>query len=376
MADPLKLARQAEPALLDLLRQLVEIESPTGDKAANDRLGRVIAAELESVGGQVEVFPQTEYGDHLLARWPGRGRHGLIIGHRDTVWPAGTLARTGYERSDGRIYGPGVLDMKGGIAATLVALGLLRDNGLWPDRPLRFLNNSDEEKGSTTSRRLIESEAEGAAYVIVMEPGQGLEGKLATRRKGVGEFRVSVEGRACHASRVPEQGVSAIQELARQISRIYELSDSERGTTVSVGLVKGGTARNTVAAHAECVVDVRVSNAAEAERVAGAMRGLRRITDGARVVAVGGFHRPPMERTPAIAGLVERVKALATDLGIDLQEVYGSGGSDANLTAAVGAPTVDSMGAVGENPHAEGEYILVDELVRRTALLVHVLASL
>jgi glutamate carboxypeptidase len=376
MTCPIALAKEAEPRLFGLLQRLVECESPSEDKAANDRLGQLIAAEIGPLGGEIEFAPVAEYGDHLLVRWPGRGGPGLIIGHRDTVWPTGTLRRIPYSAADGRVFGPGVLDMKGGIAATVVALELLAQSGSWPARPLTVLINSDEEKGSPTSRPLIESEARNAAYVVVMEPGQGPKGRLATRRKGVGEFRISVEGEACHASLVPTRGVSAIKEMAGLISRVYQLGAPDAGTNVNVGLVSGGTARNTVPAHAECVVDVRVTDHAEAARISKAIRELEPTGERARIEVNGGFHRPPMERTPANVELLRRVKSLAGELGISLEETSAPGGSDANLTAALDVPTIDSMGAVGENAHAEGEYVVAAELVRRTGLLVHILRSL
>lgn len=376
MVDLLNMANEERSSLFDLLKRLVEVESPSDDKVGNDRLGALLASELEALGADIVFVPQPEYGDHLLARWPGRSKQGLVIGHRDTVWPLGTLARFGYEHRNGRVYGPGVLDMKGGLAAAIAGLQLLRESGRWPSRPLTFLINADEEKGSVTSRPVIEKEAGNAEYVIVMEPGQGPTGSIPTRRKGVGEYHIFIEGTACHASLVADQGVSAIREMGLIISYIYSIADYEKGTTVNVGLVNGGTARNTVAARAHCVVDVRVPTKKEADRIESEMQGLNPSVDGASIRVTGGLHRPPMERTPAISSLVERIHALANDLGIELLEVNAAGGSDANLTAAIGAATVDGMGAIGGNAHAEGEYIVAEDLVRRAALFAHVVASL
>lgn len=376
LTDWLTLAETRRDGLFDLLEQLVRIESPTSDKAGNDRASALVAGELAALGGRVTVDRQAEFGDHIIVSWPGKGAPGFIIGHIDTVWPAGTLARMGYTHRGGRTFGPGVLDMKGGIAATVTALRALREAGLWPARPLKVLINADEERGSPSSRPLIETEVKGAAYAIVMEPGQGPKGALKTRRKGLGEFKVTVTGRAAHAGVSPEKGISAIHELAHQILRIQSFANSVDGTSVNVGLVLGGSARNTVPARAEAIVDMRAPDAARCKRLEAELRSLQPVLKGAKIAVEGSFHRPPMERTPAIAALIEQVQGLGRELGMELPEEPTGGGSDANLTAALGVPTVDGLGAIGENPHAEGENIVAEELVRRTALLARTLHQL
>jgi glutamate carboxypeptidase len=376
VTDWLALAGRYRDPLFELLEQLVRIESPTSDKAGNDRAVRLAAGKLASLGGAVSVNHQSGFGDHIAVTWPGNGAHGLVIGHVDTVWPLGTLARMGYAQKSGRIFGPGVLDMKGGVAATVTALQMLKDAGLWPSRPIEILLNSDEERGSPSSRPLIEAAAMGAAYCIVMEPGQGPKGALKTRRKGLGEFKVTVRGRAAHAGVAPEKGVSAIHELAHQVLRIQSFANSLDGISVNVGLISGGSARNTVPAHAEAIVDVRAPDAVHCKRLEAGLRSLQPVLKGAKIVVEGGFHRPPMERTPAIAELIERVQGFGRELGLELPEEPTGGGSDANLTAAQGVPTVDGMGPVGENPHAEGECIVPEELVKRTALLARALYGL
>lgn len=376
MTDWLSLAQARRDELFAVLEQMVRIESPTSDKAGNDRASGFVTEKLAALGGSVIVDRQAEFGDHVIVSWPGEGAPGFVIGHIDTVWPVGTLARMGYTHNGGRIFGPGVLDMKGGIAATVTALGALKEAGLWPTRPLKILINADEERGSPSSRPLIESEVKGAAYAIVMEPGQGPKGALKTRRKGLGEFRVTVTGRAAHAGVSPEKGVSAIHELAHQILRIQSFAKSGDGISVNVGLVSGGSARNTVPAHAEVIVDMRAPDAARCKLLEAELRSLQPVLKGAKIAVEGSFHRPPMERTPAIAALIEQVQGLGRELGMELPEEPTGGGSDANLTAALGVPTVDGMGAIGENPHAEGENIVAEGLIWRTALLARTLHQL
>ncbi len=225
MTDWLALAAKQQASLFGLLEELVTIESPTSCKAGNDRAGQLLTGCARALGASVEIHRQSEFGDHIVAGWPGKGKHGLLIGHMDTVWPLGTLGRMGYTVRGGHIYGPGVLDMKGGLAATLRALALVQEAGKWPTRPLRLIFNSDEERGSPTSRSVVETQARGAAYVVVTEPGHGPKGVIRTRRKGVGEFRVRVAGKAAHAGLAPHRGVSAVVEIAHQIVKMQSLAD-------------------------------------------------------------------------------------------------------------------------------------------------------
>ncbi|MDP6824065.1 MAG: M20/M25/M40 family metallo-hydrolase, partial [Dehalococcoidia bacterium] len=265
MPDPLRLNPDQSAAMFDLMREMTLIESPTSDKASNDRLITLVRKRFEALGALVEIDPQSEFGNHLVARWPGEAKPGLVIGHVDTVWPTGTLDNMPYREEGGHIYGPGVLDMKAGIAATIGALSMLRDSGDWPGRALTVLVNSDEEVGSPSSRPLVEAEAARAAYTIVMEPGMGVA--LKTARKGLGEFRLHIEGRASHAGAFPADGISAIEEIAHQVLRIQALKDWDAGTTINVGLIDGGSARNTIPAEASAVIDVRVKTEDEGRRV-------------------------------------------------------------------------------------------------------------
>ena len=374
MPEPLRITSGQSAYMFDLLRQMTLIESPTSEKAANDRLIKIVRDRLETLGAKVEIDTQSEFGDHLVARWPGEGKPGLVIGHIDTVWPIGTLADMPYREEDGNIYGPGVLDMKAGISATITALNMLRDTGNWPERALTLLINSDEEVGSPSSRPLVETEAGNSAYTIVMEPGMGIA--LKTARKGLGEFRLRIKGRASHAGAFPEDGISAIEEIAHQILHIQALKDWDRGTTINVGLIDGGSARNTIPAEANAVIDVRVTSADEGHRVTNALNNMNPVNPATSLEMTGALHRPPMEREGPVAELFSRVQSLGAELGLELSESSTGGGSDANLTAALGIPTIDGMGAVGEHPHADGEYLVVSELPRRAELLAHCLRNL
>jgi glutamate carboxypeptidase len=360
--------------MFDMLREMTLIESATSDKAGNDRLLELVRGRFEALGATVEIDAQAEFGDHLVARWPGDGKPGLVIGHIDTVWPIGTLTDMPYREEDGNIYGPGVLDMKAGISATITALDMLRDSGNWPERALTVLVNSDEEVGSPSSRPLVEAEAAKSAYTIVMEPGIG--DSLKTARKGLGEFRLHIKGRASHAGAFPEDGISAIEEMAHQILRIQELKNWDLGTTINVGLITGGSARNTIPAEANAVIDVRITSADEGQRVTKALYSLDPVNPEISLEMTGALHRPPMEREGPVAELFRRVQSIGAELGLELSESSTGGGSDANLTAALGIPTIDGMGAVGDHPHADGEYLVVSELPKRANLLAHCLRIL
>lgn len=374
MPEPLRLTSEQSAAMFDMLREMTLIESATSDKAGNDRLLELVRGRFEALGATVEIDAQAEFGDHLVARWPGDGKPGLVIGHIDTVWPIGTLTDMPYREEDGNIYGPGVLDMKAGISATITALDMLRDSGNWPERALTVLVNSDEEVGSPSSRPLVEAEAAKSAYTIVMEPGIG--DSLKTARKGLGEFRLHIKGRASHAGAFPEDGISAIEEMAHQILRIQELKNWDLGTTINVGLITGGSARNTIPAEANAVIDVRITSADEGQRVTKALYSLDPVNPEISLEMTGALHRPPMEREGPVAELFRRVQSIGAELGLELSESSTGGGSDANLTAALGIPTIDGMGAVGDHPHADGEYLVVSELPKRANLLAHCLRIL
>ena len=381
LTDWLSLAKTQESEMFDLIKKLVMIETPTSDKPANDHISSIAAHLLRDLGGEVVVHPQEHFGDHITADWAANNgnnnkQHALIVGHLDTVWPFGTLERMGYEERDGRLYAPGVLDMKAGIATIIIGLRSLRENGLWPDRPIKVLFNTDEEVGSPSSRPLVEQSAQDAEYALIMEPGQGESGALKTERKGLGEFRILVEGKASHAGAFPERGASAIHELSQKVIELQAMNDWPNGITVNTGLISGGSARNTIPAYAEATMDTRVKTLEQAEILEAKIRALQPSVEGTSITIKGGFHRPPMERTPELAVLAGKLINWSQEFGFVLTEESTGGGSDANLTAAMGVPSADGIGAKGQNPHAEGENIEIGEQVNRLALFMKAINSL
>ncbi|WP_352429742.1 M20 family metallopeptidase [Thermoflexus sp.] len=363
-----------EGDLVALLRALVALESPTTEKAAVDRLGAFVAERLKELGASVERRPQEAVGDHWIATWgdPQAPTQILTLCHLDTVWPLGTMSRMPIREEGGCLYGPGAFDMKGGIAILLGALQGLRRMGLRPPYRIRMLFISDEETGSETSRALIEEEARRSHLVLCLEPALP-DGSLKTFRKGVADFTVIAHGRSAHAGADPHRGINAIEELAYQIMRLRQLADPRRGTTVTVGVIRGGTRPNVIPEQAEMIVDVRVSTRSEMSRIEAAFRSLRPILEGARLEVRGGFNRPPMERNAQMIATFERARAIAATLGLALTEGGTGGGSDANFTAALGIPTLDGLGAVGNGAHALDEHVRIDSLPLRAALVAALL---
>jgi glutamate carboxypeptidase len=358
---------------LQTIETLVRLESPSTDKAAVDSCGNVLAEMLRQAGAEVDVLPQPERGNHLRARIPGEGRPVMLLGHFDTVWPIGTLERMPLHRHGDRLHGPGTFDMKAGIAIALGAIGALRATGT-PHAPVTMLWTTDEEIGSGTSRETIEAEARRSALVLVLEPALP-GGALKTARKGCGEFELTVHGVAAHAGLDPGKGASAIHELAAQIAAIEGLQDLARGISVNVGLVSGGSRPNVVAEEARATIDVRAPTREGADAVESALRRLQPARKGTRLTLKGGFERPPMARTAAVAELFARASEVASALGRELREGAAGGGSDGNFTAALGVPTLDGLGAVGDGAHAAHEHVDVTALPWRTALVAGLLAS-
>ena len=375
MPDLLDYANEHSDEILGTLSRMVEQESFSTDKEETDILGGYIRGRLELMGALVQAVPQSTVGDHLIADFGQGDSQTLILCHMDTVWPKGTIVERPFRVENGLAYGPGILDMKAGIAIILHALEAIQAMRLQPKQRVRILLNSDEEVGSTTSRELIEEEAKKSTHVFCLEPGAGTRGALKTGRKGVGMFQVKCTGRAAHAGNEPEKGISAVEEMAHQILKLHSLTDLSRGTTVNVGVVNGGTVRNQIAPLAEALVDLRVTSMAEAARVEQHILGLEPVLSGAQIEVTGGLNRPPMERTENTAMLVEMVRRHADPLGIELTEEQVGGGSDAQFAAVVGSPVLDGLGGVGEGPHAEHEYIIVAELPRRVALMASVLVG-
>ncbi len=371
--------RPRAAAMTGLLGQFVCAESPSLDKAAVDRFGKIVAAEWRRRGARVTLLRRSERGDHVRAEWNPAGTRArgqiLILGHLDTVYGMGTLARTPFRLARGRAFGPGAFDMKGGLVIALFAVDALTAAGRKPEKRIVFLWTSDEEIGSGTSRAVIEREARRSEAVVVLEPASGPAGCVKTGRKGVGEIEIIVTGRAAHAGLNPEAGVNAIEEIALQIARISRWDEPRRGITVNAGMIEGGTRANVIPEKARVVVDVRAERAGDMRALERRFHALRPILRGAKLQIRGGFNRPPMERKTS-AALYARARALAKEMGVTLGEAYVGGGSDGNFTAALGVPTLDGLGAVGESAHSPDENILIRALPERAALLAGLLATL
>ncbi len=354
--------------IVETAEALARLESPSTDKAAVDRCGRELAARLEALGSRVERLHRERAGDHVRAEI-GRGdRQVLLLGHFDTVWPIGQLARMPIRREEGRLHGPGLFDMKAGIALGMAAARALVERGGDPGRRIVMLWTTDEEIGSQTSRAAIEEEARRSDAVLVLEPSLP-GGAVKTSRKGCGEFEIVVSGVAAHAGIDPGKGASAIHEIARQIAAVERLQDPAGGVSVNVGLISGGSRPNVVAEEARAVVDVRAPRIEDARRIESALAALAPVDPRTRVVVRGGFDRPPLERGPGVARLYERARDIAGRLGRTLGEGGTGGGSDGNFTAALGVPTLDGLGAVGDGAHALHEHVIIKELPWRAALL-------
>jgi glutamate carboxypeptidase len=373
-------ARALEREQVTFLRDLVLCESPSDSPEAVNRFAELFAAGVASFA-RVRTVKGGVYGRHLIAEFvlPGpRRRAGRILGlgHSDTVWPLGTLRSMPWREANGRLWGPGVLDMKGGLAQFVFAVRVLRELDLPVLKHVTLLINSDEEVGSPSSKPLTEKLARQSDAVLVLEPGTGLEGKLKTSRKGVGRFGLRVEGVASHAGVDFAAGASAIRELAHHVESISSLTRLERGVTVNVGVVAGGTRSNVVAAAAHAEIDVRVPTMRDWTGVERALRRLKPVDKRCRLHLEGGLNRPPMERTPGVARLAKLAIALGRDMGVRIEESSTGGGSDGNFTAGLGIPTLDGVGSVGEGAHAPHESILVNRIADRTALLAGVLLSI
>ena len=372
--DLIEYLRLHQDEMLSDLEQFVKKDSPSQDKALVDECGLYLRELFaKHLGVEAEVFEQTEVGNHLKFTLGQGSEQILIVGHFDTVWDKGRLQ---YRVEGNKAYGPGILDMKGGIIQSLWALKAIKELGLPLNKKVVFLCNSDEEIGSVHSRKLIEEEAVKSACVLVAEPGEAHTGALKTSRKGVGIFDLKVYGRSAHAGNHHEDGINALEELARQIITLQELTHYEKGTTVNVGFAKGGSKRNVVPDYAEAQIDVRISSLEEAERVSQTILQLRPQGKGARIEVTGEINRPPMVRTQKTAALFEIASAAAREFGLSLQEASVGGGSDGNFSAALGIPTLDGLGALGEGLHAEHEHILIDSLSVRAALVANLLVKL
>jgi glutamate carboxypeptidase len=379
--SPKEILRRLKPRLskmLAMLRQFVEAESPSLEKAAADRCCGLIAAAWRNQGVRVERLAQKHRGDHLrISYGPGNTRPGgqlLVLGHYDTVYTSGTLGKMPFRISRGKAYGPGIFDMKAGIVQALFALQALQEANTELRKRLVFLWTSDEEIGSESSRKLLEAEARRSDAVFVLEPSFGPRGLLKTARKGVGTAELTVHGRASHAGLAPQEGINAIHELALQLARIEKWNDLRRGVTINAGIIEGGSRTNVIPERARAALDLRALRVSDMRSLERRLHSLRAIHRGARLEITGGFDRPPLEHKMS-AALFARAKSLAAQMKLSLGECSVGGGSDGNLTAALGVPTLDGLGAVGDGAHSANEHILIHTMPTRAALLASLLAT-
>lgn len=369
--------QQHQPEMLQLLQRMVEIESPSDNKAAVDKMAEFLAQEFQRQGAKIKVHSAKGCGNHLQVEFGGTDvkKPIMLLGHFDTVWPMRTLVSMPFRVENGRAFGPGTLDMKAGIVMMIFALPALREARA-KHRPVTIFLDTDEEVGSESSRPITEALARECEAVLVLEPAQGPQGFLKTSRKGVGDFTIRVHGRASHSGVDFEKGQSAIIELSRQILEINKFVDLSRGITVNPGVIQGGTRSNVIAAEAWAEVDIRISRLADKAELEEKFANLRPFNPECKLEVTGGLNRPPMERMPGTVWLLEIAQGLARDLGMELGESSTGGGSDGNFTSALGIPTLDGLGAVGEGAHAVNESIVLDELPRRTAILAGLIESI
>jgi glutamate carboxypeptidase len=366
------------PDMVRTLESFVRAESPSTEKIAADRCAQVIASEWKERGVSVELRDQKHHGAHIRItqtpfRATARGQL-LVLGHYDTVYASGTLTRMPFRTAAGKIYGPGVLDMKAGIVQALFALDAIQQFETGLSKRIVFLWTSDEEIGSESSRKLLETEARRGDAVFVLEPSLGPRGLLKTARKGVGEAEIIVRGRASHAGLAPDKGVNAIHELALQIARVKDWNDPPRGVSINVGRIEGGTRPNVIPDSAKAALDLRALRIADMQKIEKRLGNLRPILPGAKLEVRGGFNRAPLERKYS-AELFQRASQLARQMGIAIGEATAGGGSDGNLTAALGVRTLDGLGAVGDGAHSPGEYVIASAMPQRAALLAALLLS-
>jgi glutamate carboxypeptidase len=380
LVDPLLTHAAAhQRAITALIRQFSECESPSDDPSAVNRFAELVSDSVAPIA-RIKTVHGGKFGKHLLCEMnlPGSKKSGqiLALGHSDTVWPLGTLRTMPFREAEGRLWGPGVLDMKAGIAFFIFAARALRELEIPVASKVLLLLNSDEEVGSESSRPLTEKNAKASKAVLVLEPGTGLEGKLKTARKGVGDFTVVVRGKATHAGVDFASGASAVLELARQINHIASFTQPVKGITVNPGVISGGTRSNVVAAEARAEVDIRVMKMSDSAALERRFRALRPFDSRCTLEVTGGLNRPPMERSAGIIKLFRTAQKLARSLGVEIDESLTGGGSDGNFTAALGIPTLDGLGGVGEGAHAINESILAARIPDRTALIAKLLSNL
>lgn len=363
------------PEIIRELKQFVEMESPTHNKQAVDRLGELIKDRFHSLGCEIEMLPQQQFGNQIRATYGTGTEQILILGHFDTVKEIGTLAQEPWRIEEGKAYGPGVYDMKAGIVFSYFALKAIIQHQLPLSKKIVFFWNTDEEVGSPSSAALIAAEAKKSKLALVIEPAYG-SGDLKTSRKGGGDFLLKVIGRAAHAGNDHQSGINAIEELARQIVKIQSWTNYDEGTTLSVGTIRGGKVSNVIPEHAEAEIDLRVTSAAETEKIRRWLQELAPELTGAKLEVKEGVIKPPMERTEETERLFLHAKKQARLEGIELGEIGAGGTSDGNFTAAAGTPTLDGLGPVGDGAHASHEHVVIEQIPGRIALLLRLMTTL
>jgi glutamate carboxypeptidase len=369
--DRLRYFSQHQNQIINTIRELVEIESPSDNKPAVDGIAGFLAQKFEALGGQTKLHRSHDFGDSLQIEFVGNANRKavLLLGHYDTVYPLGTLANMPCKVDNGRLHGPGVLDMKSGIALMLHAIEALQAwHGALP-RPVTVFLVSDEEVGSHSSRKITEALAKESAGVLVLEPAAGVRGAVKTARKGVGEYKLRVKGVAAHAGLDPGKGHSAILELARQIAGMAKMNNLRQGVSVNPGVIQGGTRSNVIAAEASALIDVRIKQSKQAAAINRKLRSLKAFDKRCKLEMTGNINRLPMERTAGVAALYKKAQQIASQVKWKLEEASVGGGSDGNFTAGMGIPTLDGLGGVGEGAHAVHEFIVISELPRRALLL-------
>jgi glutamate carboxypeptidase len=368
--------RSAQDELIESIREIVEIESPSCDPERSKAVMLWVENEARKIGLDlsVEKIPADGYGEHLIIRaFPGEAEPLLILGHTDTVHPVGTKLTNRTRIEDGRFYGSGIFDMKANVVLVLAALRFIRENGFQPPRPLNIFLSCDEEVGSYSGRPLLEAEARRADHCLIFEPSAA--GRAKTGRKGTGMYTVKAHGIPAHAGLEPEKGASSILELSRQIDKLHRLNDPASGTTVNVCTIHGGTTTNVIPEKAQCSVDVRFSTMTEAERIDRELKGLSPFDGRVSLEISGGINRPPLERTGKVTDLFEKARTLAGSFGYQLGETQVGGASDGNFVAALGVPVLDGLGIAGDGAHTLNEHILVDDIAPRATLITLLLNS-
>jgi glutamate carboxypeptidase len=380
--ERLRYFERCQDQIVETIRELAEIESPSDNKPAVDRIARLLASKFKALGGRSQFHRNSEFGGSLQVDFSALPKGAaenhkplLLLGHYDTVYPLGTLANMPCKIEDSRLHGPGVLDMKSGIALMLFAIEALQTWYKAMPRPVTVFLVSDEEIGSHSSRKITEALAKKSAGVLVLEPAAGLRGAVKTARKGVGEYSLRVKGIAAHAGLDPGKGHSAILELARQIAVIAKLNNLREGVSINPGVIEGGTRTNVIAAEASVRIDVRIKNAKQAAAIDRKLRSLKPFDRHCKLEISGGINRMPMERTAGVAALYKKAQTIASQVNWKLDEAAVGGGSDGNFTAGMGIPTLDGLGGVGEGAHAVHEHIVISELPRRALLLAGMIES-